>query len=178
MRLPTATLPSRALLLGLALMLGLALFGIQRSQAASSPRLTLSGYGKAHVGNTPAEVQDALGERLTCFYRGRGCVCAVFADGQPNVTFAFRLDGAPGLDVILTSARGIVGPRGLRVGDEIRQLRHRFPHAHRTGGGYRGVQRYLVGNGSAGMLAEARHEKIRSFTVGKRRFLGYDEFCG
>lgn len=165
-------------LLALALAL-VAMVGVGGARSTTTaPTLGFDGYGPAHVGNTPSQVRQRLGEPLECHYLSGSCVCATLGEYPTSVTFVYRLDGHSGLDVIFTSSRDVVVSRGLRVGDSVSHLRNLFPHAHETGHvGYSGYKRFLVSHGALGILAEVHRGRIAGFIVGKKRYFNYEEFC-
>jgi hypothetical protein len=146
--------------------------------SAAGPVLGFGGYGALRIGDSPAEVNRALGTSLECNDLGGGCVCASLGEGLSSLTFVYRLDRQSGLDVIFTSSPDVAVARGLRVGDSIARMKNLFPHAHESGSvGYPGYKRFLVSHGALGIQASVHRGRIEGFLVGKKRFFDYEEFC-
>jgi hypothetical protein len=146
--------------------------------SAASPVLSFGGYGSVRIGDSPAEVNRALGTPLECNYLGGGCVCASLGEGLSSLTFVYRLDRRGGLDVIFTSSPDITVARGLRVGDSIARMKNLFPHAHEGGSvGYSSYKRFIVSHGALGIQASVHRGRIEGFLVGRKRFFNYEEFC-
>jgi len=170
------------LLLSVGLLSTLALAGGASAQvawlrhAAAPEPMDFGTYGEARVGDTPAEVQQKVPGLEPCHQLSGMCVCASVEVGTRSVVFVYRLDRSSRVDLIFTSSSAVPGPRGIRVGDGVNELKRLFPNAHRGPTIY-GTPHFVVNKGRIGLLASVRGGRITQLTTGKNRFFNYVEYC-
>jgi hypothetical protein len=159
---------------GLALVLGL--FAVPGNAASPQP-LGFGSYGEARIGDTAAQVRAKVPGVEPCHLLAGRCVCASVEVGQRAVTFVYALDLRSSLDLIFTNSTAVPGPRGIRVGDSVRELRRLFPNAHPIRPIHIGSRYFVVNHGRLGMLVLVRDGRIFQITTGKNRFFHYEEYC-